>query len=355
VKYIVNLVLNEYLEGLYTHSYQTIKGCDSIVNLNLKVNPTYHDTLYVEICQGETYNQNGFNESVEGFYTHAFQTIKGCDSIVNLNLVNPDYVDTIHAEICNGEIYTQNGFNENIEGFYTKNLKSLKGCDSIINLSLRVNPKYNISFDSVICEGTSYTLNGFNESNQGTYSQVLSSSKGCDSIVNLNLSVIETPQNYSLIDNKYVIAEELPITIDVSCQNCISYFWNTGSRDSIYEINHIGNYYVSIEHVCGMIFDSLIVLYPDVYIYIPNAFTPNENKNNTFFPVFETKEKVIIESFEIYNRWGAIIYSSKNKGWDGKYNSKYCDSGVYVWRLLYKTKYTGNNIFEKTGDINLIR
>jgi gliding motility-associated-like protein len=131
--------------------------------------------------------------------------------------------------------------------------------------------------------------------------------------------------------------------------------WNTGARDSIYYITHIGNYYVTIGHRCGDIYDSIVVVYPEVLVFLPNAFTPNEDKNNTFFPQYESNEKIIIESFEIYNRWGAIIYSSKNKAWDGKYNDKLCDSGVYIWRLLYKTKYTGNNIFEKTGDVNLIR
>ncbi|MFA7082495.1 MAG: gliding motility-associated C-terminal domain-containing protein, partial [Bacteroidales bacterium] len=345
----------EDLAGFYQHRFQTINGCDSIVNLCLKINPTYHDTFYVEICQGEVYNQNGFSESLEGFYTHSYQTIKGCDSIINLKLVNPDYVDTIVAEICQGGVYNQNGFNETNPGFYSQNLQSIKGCDSIISLSLKVNPTYNISYNSQICQGTYYTLYGFNESSSGVYSQVLSSLHGCDSIVNLELSVIETPINYSLIDDKYIIAEDLPITIDVSCENCISYYWNTGSEDAVYEINQIGQYYVTIRHKCGKVLDSVLIAYPEVYVFVPNSFTPLEITNNTFFPVFESIEKVFVELFEIYNRWGEKIYSSKTRGWDGTYKGKLISNGVYIWRLLYKTKYSGDRLFEKTGEINLIR
>jgi hypothetical protein len=69
--------------------YSVVNGCDSVI-LNLVINPTYNDTITAEICQGEIYNQFGFNESTAGLYTLNLQTINGCDSIVNLNLfVNP--------------------------------------------------------------------------------------------------------------------------------------------------------------------------------------------------------------------------------------------------------------------------
>ena len=114
--------------------------------------------------------------------------------------------------------------------------------------------------------------------------------------------VIDKPDEYSFIEDKYVVAEDFPITIDVSCDDCISYLWNTGSRDSVYEITHIGSYYVYIYHLCGHLLDSIIVVYPEINIYFPNAFTPLEMSNNTFSPIFESNEKVFIESFEIYNR-----------------------------------------------------
>ena len=59
---------------------------DSIVTLNIVVNPTYHITIDASITEGETYNENGFNESVAGTYELPLTTIHGCDSIVTLNL-----------------------------------------------------------------------------------------------------------------------------------------------------------------------------------------------------------------------------------------------------------------------------
>lgn len=266
--------------------------------------------------------------------------------------INPSYNDTINANICEKGVYELYGFKDSITGFYSKFFQTINGCDSNYYLNLKVNPTYNIQINKNICKGTTYNLNGFNESNTGTYSQNLLTTKGCDSIINLNLFLINTPDEYSFIKDKYVVAEDSPITIDVSCDDCISYLWNTGSRDSVYEITRIGSYYVTIYHLCGYFLDSVIVVYPKVNVYFPNGFTPNENSNNTFFPIFESNEKVFIETFEIYNRWGTFIYSSSNKGWDGRYNGKYCDSGVYIWRRLYKTKYSGKSLFEKKGEVN---
>jgi len=179
--------------GLYTQNLQSIKGCDSIVNLSLIVNPIYNDTIFAEICHGETYNQYGFNENATGFYTQNLQTIKGCDSIVNLSLiVNPIYDDTIFAVICSGDTYSQNGFNETSIGFYTQNLQTISGCDSVVNLTLTVNQPAIINLTAEICQGETYTLNGFNVSTDGLYTQNLQTYKGCDSIVNLNLIVNPT-------------------------------------------------------------------------------------------------------------------------------------------------------------------
>ncbi len=176
--------------GLYTQNLQTIKGYDSIINLYLIVNPIYNYTIQAEICSNEVYTLNGFNTNTAGFYTQNLQTIKGCDSIVNLSLlVNPIYNDTIIAEICSNEIYTLNGFYVNTAGFYTQNLQTTKGCDSVVNLSLLVNPIYNDTIIAEICQGETYSQFGFNENITGFYTQNLLTTKGCDSTVNLTLII----------------------------------------------------------------------------------------------------------------------------------------------------------------------
>ena len=176
--------------GTYTQNLQTINGCDSIVTLNLTINPVANTTLSAAICEGTTYTENGFNASEAGTYTQNLQTINGCDSIVTLNLtINPVANTTLSAAICEGTTYTENGFNVSEAGTYMQNLQTIDGCDSIVTLTLSVNPIENTTLSAAICEGTTYTENGFNASEAGTYTQNLQTINSCDSIVTLNLTI----------------------------------------------------------------------------------------------------------------------------------------------------------------------
>ena len=176
--------------GTYTQTLQTINGCDSVITLNLIVNPVANTTLSATICEGSAYTENGFNVSEAGTYTQNQQTVNGCDSIVTLTLtVNPVASTTLSAAICEGTTYTENGFNASEAGAYTQNLQTVNGCDSIVTLTLSVNPIENTTLSAAICEGTTYTENGFNVSEAGTYTQNLQTVNGCDSIVTLTLTV----------------------------------------------------------------------------------------------------------------------------------------------------------------------
>ena len=150
----------------------------------------YTQAISHVICEGSTYTENGFNVSEAGTYTQNLQTVNGCDSIVTLTLtVNPVESTTLLAAICEGTSYTENGFNVSEAGTYTQNLQTIDGCDSIVTLTLTVNPTYNITIDASINEGEMYEENGFSESEAGTYVHTLQAENGCDSVITLNLTV----------------------------------------------------------------------------------------------------------------------------------------------------------------------
>ncbi|MDR1005993.1 MAG: gliding motility-associated C-terminal domain-containing protein [Bacteroidales bacterium] len=136
------------ISGVYHLNLTTIAGCDSIINLNLTVNPTYHDTIYDSICQYETYEFYGQQYDSTGIYDTVFQSIHGCDSVHILNLVvKPVYIDTIKADIYKGRTFSRYGFTETETGIYNQTFVASNGCDSIIVLDLTVD---NISFPNAI-------------------------------------------------------------------------------------------------------------------------------------------------------------------------------------------------------------
>ena len=192
--------------GTYTQTLQTIDGCDSIVTLNLAINPVASTNLTAAICEGTTYTENGFNASETGTYTQNLQSVNGCDSIITLTLtVNPVESTNLTVAICEGTTYTENGFNVSEAGTHTLNLQTVNGCDSIVTLNLTVNPAYSIAIDASINEGETYEENGFSESEAGTYVHTLQAENGCDSVITLNLTV-----NSSLND---VVANAIEVSL----------------------------------------------------------------------------------------------------------------------------------------------
>ena len=277
------------------------------------------------------------------------------DTLFQNITISPYYIDTIEAKICEAQTYSENGFYQSTEGIYSINHITPNGCDSLIVLDLKVFNKFNNQIYDTICKGDNYHNYGFDCSTSGMYSQQLQSLNGCDSTITLYLTQIQAFPDYSIIEDKYILVEDFPITIDVTTASTDHYFWNTGSTSPIIEVNQPGSYYVTFYTNCGEIYDSILIAVPVVEVFVPNAFTPLSDKNNTFFPVFENIEKLIIKSFEIYNRWGEKIYSSTKIPWDGKYKGRLVENGVYIWRLIYMTKYTQDEIFSKTGEVNIIK
>lgn len=193
--------------GIYYDTLMTSDGCDSIVTLNLVVNPVFTDTIDVQICEGQVYSFNGQNLGTSGQFTGNFQTSRGCDSTVLLNLsVLTVLRDTTLASICGGESYDFDGTNITVGGTYNKNYISLSGCDSIQTLILTVLPVQRITLTEEICQGDTFFLGEKVFVNSGSFVDTLSTIAGCDSIVTLNLRVNETK---SLTINRQICQGEV--------------------------------------------------------------------------------------------------------------------------------------------------
>jgi gliding motility-associated-like protein len=95
----------------------------------------------------------------------------------------------------------------------------------------------------------------------------------------------------------------------------------------------------------------------EIIYYVPNTFTPNgDEHNNLFNPVFVCGYDPYEYRFEIYNRWGEIVFSSSDAGigWDGTYNGLPAKEGVFGWKLEYKAVHTSEKKV-LTGHANLLR
>jgi gliding motility-associated-like protein len=88
---------------------------------------------------------------------------------------------------------------------------------------------------------------------------------------------------------------------------------------------------------------------------LPNAFSPGSGTSINDELKIITRGIVNLNYFRIYNRWGELVFETKQieKGWDGRYKGKPQLLGVYVYTIDAVTS-TGKR-FYKQGNITLIR
>ncbi len=119
-------------------------GADSIITTNLSVHPSYNIRQDATICEGDTFMLGDQKLFVSGEYSEIFKSIQECDSIISLNLtVNPKYQKIEDISIASGSNY--NGWTTS--GIYQINLFSVTGCDSTVTINLNVIQSYTQSIN----------------------------------------------------------------------------------------------------------------------------------------------------------------------------------------------------------------
>ncbi len=98
----------------------------------------------------------------------------------------------------------------------------------------------------------------------------------------------------------------------------------------------------------------------DRRVYIPNAFSPNEDGRNDFFTVYGGQGVERIHHLQVFSRWGEMMYEitdldpgDEEMGWNGRFNSRIMPNGVYTY--IARIEFIDGEVELFTGSVNLIR
>ena len=124
-----------------------------------------------------------------------------------------------------------------------------------------------------------------------------------------------------------------------------------GNSDSIFYTVSVTNQYGCTD-TAGIVV-KVYKTNPD--IFVPTGFTPNgDGRNDVFRPTYVGMKT--IDYFQVYNRWGALLYShnlNDGRGWDGTIKGVKQNTGTFIW-MVRATDIIGNVHFKK-GTVLLIR
>lgn len=175
----------------FTIANGAANGCDSIVNLDLTILPSQNEVDTRVACDSYTWIDGVTYTSSNNSATHTLTNIQGCDSIITLNLtINESNTGVDVQTACNSYTWIDGVTYTTSNNSATHTLTNIYGCDSVVTLNLTINES-NTGVDiQTACDsytwmdGVTYTTSN----NSATHT--LTNVSGCDSVVTLNLTII---------------------------------------------------------------------------------------------------------------------------------------------------------------------
>ena len=348
--------------GIYVDSLQTSFGCDSVIITNLSINPIFNSIQNQVICQGDSFLFGNVFYNSSGIYIDSLQTVSGCDSLLTLNLtVNPSFQINRSQTICQGDSALLAGVFQTASGIYTDSLQTVLGCDSLVITALSVGSAF---FDSVtisICQGNSVFLGGLFQTIAGVYVDSLFTVSGCDSVVASTLIVNPIPVIVASNDTTINACNSAQLNVvgggtylwtpstDLSCITCSTPVASPSSSIT----------YTVTETTSGCSSSDIVNITVDgeSILIIPNVFTPNFDGSNDGFNF--VGGCIIAAHKRIYNRWGELLFESNQieEVWNGRTTAgKDVPEGTYFYIFIVDMLDSGNEvqrIFK--GTVSLLR
>ena len=141
-----------------------------------------------------------------------------------------------------------------------------------------------------------------------------------------------------------------------------SYVWNNGATSQTISVSQEGTYSVKITDANNCSNSDSITISSNCLndIWIPNAFSPNNDGVNDVFMVRGNPQNTTIEKMLVYNRWGNKVFEANNilpndktTGWNGTYKGADVQFEVYGYYVVAKFKNGEKQILK--GNVTLVK
>ncbi len=346
----------ELSSGFYFYRYllagtpNNIENGKCRVNSNIKVVHVVPKeyTIIDTLCEGLNFSVGDSRYNRTGIYTDSLISSLGCDSIVTLNLtIVPDNGITAttqtNAPICFGDA----------------------------NASIQVNNLQNGYPPYEIKLSTNQQINEANFQNlmAGQYLVEVRDRFGCNLQIELPI-VAPEPFRINLGNDQVIdLGDAMSLSLDTNYPigrlNWLSELVKCAG-DCLNELIYpkaSGVYAVEATSEVGCITqDSVFIeVLPVRKIYVPSAFSPNDDGINDWFTIYGSQPNVErVMQLQIFDRWGNLLFTkndfqpnNERLGWNGTFQQKRLSQGSYVFRA--QVLYFDEVMEEIVGDVLLLQ
>lgn len=366
--------------------------CDSIVTVTVDELPNYADNLTLNACQGSMVEYNGTMLNPGDVQDFVYQTFTGCDSTITVTVdeIVPSF-SQVDLSVCKDETVTF--MNLEFAAGTTQEFvfADQYGCDSTINLVVDAYPEltFDLTADEICfnatdgaievidiqggATGLEYSIDGLNYQSTalfenlqaGVYDVFVRDDNGC-----IYENAIEMPTIPALnisAENGIIDCADDGVKLEPIVTNAnpteVTWEWSDGSTEPTLFAREAGIYTYAVTNNCQMETGQIEVNWAQdgriQFFFFPNVFSPNGDGTNDDFAAFlEQNVEVQKFSMHVFNRWGTLVFETDNylDQWDGNYNGKRAEEGVYVVHLDATIVACGRQIQERLeGDVTVIR
>jgi gliding motility-associated-like protein len=135
--------------------------------------------------------------------------------------------------------------------------------------------------------------------------------------------------------------------------------WSTGDIRSQISVQHDGEYRLTASLSGCESTDSVYLRRRSSALYLPNAFSPNNDTHNDILRAIGPTEGISSFSLQVFSRWDNLLFETHDpkQGWDGTFQGQACPPGTYICQIKYCPGGTGSKTAVQTlcKTVSLIR
>jgi len=205
----------------------------------------------------------------------------------------------------------------------------------------------------------------------GDYTVVVQDANGCETTLTQTLSApSDIAVELSATNDNIVLGDSIRLTAlaNIPADQIATVTWTpaipgcTDCFSAFVQPLETTTYIVLVTDLngCSATDELTISLTRRIRLFIPNAFSPNDDGYNDRFFVHAGNDVGLIRTFRVWNRWGGLLFEQQNFqandpdfGWDGKTRGQMMTPGLYVYSIEFQL--INGDLIQEKGEVSLMR